>query len=150
MADFVFNIAKGRAIEMIADSPANCGIMLLKTAEAEETLKDRTTVEALTTAGGFGNVECDFTNYARKTALTGSVAVDNAPGNNFATADVADQTWTAAGGASNNNIVRAVVFYQNTAADTGRIPLTCHDFVVTTDGSDLTLQVNAAGFYRAA
>lgn len=145
MADFVFNIAKGAAAEKIRDSAANCGIMLLKTAEAEATLKDRADLAAVLANG---SVECDFTNYARKTGLTGTITVDNT--NDRVDADVADQTWTAAGGATNNSVVRAIVFYQDSAADSGRVPLTCHDFVVTTDGSDLTLQVNASGFYRAA
>lgn len=144
MSDFVFNIAKGAAAEKIRDSAANCGVLLLKTAEAEATLKRRADLAAILANG---SVECDFTNYARKTALTGTVNVDNT--NDRVDADMPDQTWTAAGGASNNSIVRAVTFYQDSAADSGRVPLTCHDFVVTTDGSDLTLQVNVSGFYRA-
>jgi len=145
MADFVFNIAKGAAAEMVRDAPANLGVMLLKTAEAEATLKDRADLAAVLANG---SVECDFTSYARKTAITGTINVDNT--NDRVDLDFPDQTWAPAGGATNNSVVRSIVFYQNTAADSGRVPLTCHDFIVTTDGSDLTLQVNAAGFYRAA
>jgi hypothetical protein len=145
MADFVFNISKGAVAEKIRDSAANVGIMLLKTAEADDTLNNHDTLAAIL-AGS--NTEADFTNYARKTGLTGTITVDDT--NNRVDVDLPDQTWTAAGGAANNTIVKAIIFYQESAADSGRIPLTSHDFAVTTDGSDLTLQVNAAGFYRAS
>jgi hypothetical protein len=145
MADFVFNISMGAVAEKIRDSAANVGIMLLKTAEADDTLNNHDTLAAIL-AGS--NTEADFTNYARKTGLTGTITVDDT--NNRVDVDLPDQTWTAAGGAANNTIVKAIIFYQESAADSGRIPLTSHDFAVTTDGSDLTLQVNAAGFYRAS
>jgi len=144
MADFVFNIAKGAVAEKIRDGAANIGIMLLKTAEADATLKRRDDLAAILANG---SVEADFTNYARKTGLTGTLNVDDA--NDRVDADVGDQTWTAAGGAVNNTLAKLIVFYQESAADSGRVPLTAHDFVVTTDGSDLTAQINSAGFYRA-
>ena len=34
--------------------------------------------------------------------------------------------------------------------DANIVPLTMHDFVVTPDGSDITAQIAAAGFYRAS
>lgn len=145
MADQVFNIAKGAFAEKIRDSAANVGIMLLKTAEADATLVDYDTLAAIL-AGA--NTEADFTNYARKTGLTGTVTVDDT--NNRVDCDVPDQTWTAAGGATNNTLAKAIVFYQESAADSGRVPLTHHDFVETTTGSDITLQVNASGFARAS
>jgi hypothetical protein len=144
MADFVFNIAKGVAAEKINDSAANLLILLIKTAESDALMKDRATVTAVLS----GSTEADFTNYARKTGLTGVVTVDNA--NDRVDVDVADQTWTSAGGASNNTLAKLIIAYQDSAADTGRVPLTAHDFVVTTDGSDLIAQVAAAGFYRAS
>lgn len=145
MANGVFNIAKGAVAEKIRDSAAACFIMLLKVNEAEATLVDRATVSALLAAA---NTEADFTNYARKTGLTGSITVDNT--NERVDVDIADQTWTAAGGASNNTLTKAIVAYEEAAADATRIPLTHHDFATTTDGGDLTLQVNASGFFRAA
>lgn len=144
MADFVFNIALGAVAEMVRDGASNLGLLLLKTSEADGTLRDHDTLAAIF---GGSNAECDATNYGRKTSLTGTITVDDT--NNRVDIDVADQTFTALGGASNNNILDAIFFYQNSAADSGRIPCTCHDFVVTTDGSDLTLQVNAAGIFRA-
>lgn len=145
MADFVHNVAKGAVAEMVRDSAANVGILLLKVAEADATMKDYDTL-ALLLAGTPD--EADFTNYARKTGLTGTITVDDT--NDRVDVDAPDQTWTAAGGASNNTLTDLVFFYQNAAADTTRIPCTNHDFAVTTDGSDLTAQLNASGFYRAS
>jgi hypothetical protein len=145
MADFVFNIAKGAVAEKIRDGAANVGVMLLKAQEAEATLKDRDTLADIL---GGGNTEADFTNYARKTGITGTLAVDDT--NDRVDADIPDQTWTSAGGATNNTLVRLIVYYQESAADSGRIPLSAHDFAVTTDGSDMTAQVAAAGFVRAS
>jgi hypothetical protein len=145
MADGVFNISKGAVAEMVRDGATNVLILLLKTNEAEATFRDRDTVADILSNG---STEADFTNYARKTGLTGTITVDDT--NDRVDVDVADQTWAAAGGASNNNLTKLVTAYQNSAADSGRVPMTHHDFVVTTDGSDLTAQVNAAGFYRAS
>ena len=145
MADQVFNISKGAIAETFRDAAANGLILLLKTAEADAALIDYDTVAAIL-AGS--NTEADFTNYARKTGLTGTVTVDDA--NNRVDVDIPDQTWVAAGGAGNNTLAKAIVAYENAAADATRVPQTHHDFVVTTDGSDLTLQVNAAGFFRAS
>lgn len=144
MADFIFNIAKGAFVEKIRDSAANVLILLLKTSEADSSMKDRDTVADLLT----GNTEADFTNYARKTGLTGTITVDDT--NDRVDVDVADQTWTSAGGASNNTLTDLIIAYQESAADSGRIPLACLDFAVTTDGNDLTAQINASGFARAA
>lgn len=145
MADQVFNISLGAVVEKIRDGASAIGVLLLKTAEADDTLNNHDTVAAML-AGS--NVECDFTNYARKTGITGTITVDDT--NNRVDADIPDQTWASAGGALNNNIVKLVPYYQESAADSGRIPLTHQNFVLTTDTSDVTAQVNAAGFFRAA
>ena len=137
MADFVFNVAKGSAGEFARDDATKFGILLLKVAESDATLKDYDTVAAIL-AGS--NTEADFTNYARKTALTATRTVDDT--NDRVDLDLADQTWTSAGGASNNSIVKLIVFYEESASDAGRIPVTCHDWAVTTDGSDQTATIN--------
>lgn len=144
MADFVFNIAKGAVAEKVRDGGTAIGILLLKVSEADNTLKDYDTLAAIL---GGSNTEADFTNYARKTGITGTITVDDT--NNRVDVDIPDQTWSSAGGASNNTLTDLITYYQESAADSGRIPLTCHDFAATTDGSDITAQVNSAGFFRA-
>ena len=145
MADFVFNIAKGAVAEMARDDNTKFGILLLKVAEADGTLQDYDTVAAIL-AGA--NTEADFTNYARKTGLTGTLAVDDT--GNVVTVDLADQTWTNAGNGTNNNLVKLIVYYENAAADATRVPCTGHDFVATTDGNDLLAQLTTAYFFQAA
>ena len=144
MADFVFNISKGAVAEKIRDGATNVGLMLLKATEADATLKDRTDLADLLAEAG--NTEADFTNYARKTGLTGTITVDNT--NDRVDVDIADQTFTSAGGAANNTMAKVVTYYEESAADSGRIPLTSHDNSETTSGSDITFQMNAAGIAR--
>jgi len=77
--------------------------------------------------------------------LTGTITVDDT--NDRVDVDIPDQTWT---GLTGTAVTDLVVAYEEAAADATRIPLTAHDFAVTPDGSDVTAQFNAAGFYRAA
>jgi hypothetical protein len=144
MADFVFNVAKGASAEKVRDSASNVGVLTLKTVESDALMKDRTTVADVLA----GNTEANHTNYARKTALTGTVTVDQT--NDRVDVSIPNQTWTAAGGALNNTLAKLIVYYEDSAADSGRLPLTAHDFVTTTDGTDLTVQFAAAGFFRAS
>ena len=145
MADGVFNIAKGAAAEMFRDAAANGIVMLLTVNQAEVTLIDHDDLGAMLAAA---NTEAVFTNYARKTGLTGTITVDDS--NDRVDIDFPDQTWSAAGNGVNETLTKLITAYENAAADATRIPLTHHDFALTTDGSDVTAQLNAAGFYRAA
>lgn len=146
MADGVFNIGKGSVVEKIRDVATNVELLILKAAEADATLVNYVDVAALLVPAG--NTEADFTNYARKTGITGTITIDNT--NDWVDVDIPDQTFTSAGGATNNTCVKAVVAYNDGAGDANLIPLTHHDFAATTDGSDITIQINAAGIYRAA
>lgn len=150
MSDGVFNIAKGSIVEKFRDGAANGVVLLLKANESESVLIDRDTVADLLDGSPGDNIEADFTNYARKTGITGTITVDDV--NDRVDVDIPDQTWTTAGGASNNSLTKLIVCYDEDASpsdDAQLIPLTHHDFVLTTDTSDITAQVNAAGFHRA-
>ena len=94
------------------------------------------------------NTEANATNYARKTDLTATITVDDT--NDRVDLDIPDQTWSSLGNGANNTTTDLIIAYEESAADTGRIPLTLHDFVITTDGNDVIAQVNSAGFFRAA
>lgn len=141
MANFVFNRAKGAVAEMVRDGASNLLMLLLIAAEADATMKDYDDVAAL--LAGTPNEATDAS-YARKTGLTGTVTVDDT--NDRVDVDVPDQTWAALAGAA---ILDLIIAYENSASDANRICCTCHDFAVTPDGSDVTAQVNAAGFFRA-
>lgn len=152
MADFVFNIAKGKVkyySELAAANDALVYVLVLASGlEADSTLKDYTNLSSLL-AGTTD--ECTFTNYARKTVTSTTITVDNT--NDRVDIDIADQTWTSAGGATNNSIGALIICYDDdttSGTDTNLIPLTKHDFTVTTDGTDVTAVIAASGFYRAA
>lgn len=144
MADLVFDIAKGGAAEKVHDDATKLGVLLLSTAEADATLKTRATLTAVVA----NSTEATFTNYARKTAITGTLTIDTS--GHLAKITIPNQTWTTAGGATNNTLAKLVIFYDEGGTDATRIPLTAHDFVVTTDASDLTATVSASGFFQAS
>lgn len=142
MADFVFNVGKGVTAEKVNDGSASIGVMVIKTAESDALLKTRTTLTNVLAH----NTEAGAVGYSRKTGLTGTVTVDQT--NNRVDVSIPNQTWT--GVAVGETWAKVIVYYEDAAADGTRIPLTAHDFVVTTDGSDITVQFAAAGFYRAS
>ena len=141
MANQIFNVSKGRINQFVEnveqDDPTGCEIVivLLKTAEADATLIDYDTLAALL-AGS--NTEADFTNYARKvlTAPDMSRTVDDTANSQYST--FVDQTWTAAGGTTDNTTAKLIVCYDplGTGVDANLIPMSHHDFVGTTDGND--------------
>lgn len=161
MADGVFNIAKGRVKELhkrVDDSdPTNAvlTIVLLKVSEADATLEDYDDLNAL--LGAPGNTECDFTNYptSPRRQLTDADVAHDAPDDsaNVNETDIADQTFSAAGGATNNTLTKVIICYDDDSTggnDTNLIPLTHHDFTPTTNGNDLIVQIDPNGYYRAA
>jgi hypothetical protein len=157
MSNGVFNIAKGRVnayVSRVANSdPTNAGlvILVLKTSEADSTLLDYTSISALLASAG--NEEADFTNYARK-VLTSADVPDPTPdhGNDIQNSDFPDQTFASAGGTTDNTTAKVIVAYDpdtTSGDDTTLIPLTHHDWVGDTNGSDIVVQIAASGFYSA-
>lgn len=153
MSDGVFNIAKGKIAYYAGLPAANDALIvaLLKATglEADDTLNNYDDLAALLAAA---NDEADATNYARKT-VTASITVTVDDTGNKVDIDMPDLTWTALGGASNNTIAKMLVCYDpdtTGGTDSTVIPLTYHDCTLTTDGTDVTVQIAAAGFARAA
>jgi len=142
VADIVFNIAKGAAVEKFRDGAANGIVLLLIAADTDDAMRDTDTLTALLATGAN---EATDGSYARKTGLTGTITVDDT--NNRVDVDMPDQTFAALAGAA---ITDLVVAYEESGSDAGRVPLTLHDFPVTPDGSDVTAQFNASGFFRAS
>lgn len=151
MGNVVANIAKGR-VAYYATLPAASdalilGLLTTTGLDADATLVDFDDVAAMIAA----NTEATFTNYARKTITSVTVTVDDT--NDRVDVDIADQTWSAAGGGVNNNLGKAFIAYDSdtgAGGDANLIPLTYHDFVATTDGNDLVAVVASSGFYRAS
>jgi len=156
MTDLVFNIAKGRVAELYnrvdSNDPSASALVVIAidaNGDTDATMNDRDTVSAL--LGGTAN-EVTNSNYARK-VLTDSDLTAFAPddANDRVDLDIADQTWTAV--AAGDAWTDLVIGYDNDTAggdDTNIVPLTLHDFAVTPDGSDITAQIAAAGFFRAS
>lgn len=156
MPNFVFNIAKGRAAELYnrvdLNDPANSVlvIVVLATAgiETDAVLEDVDTLAALV-AGTTDEVT--NTGYARK-VLSDVDVVAFAPDdtNNRVDIDIPDQTWTAvAAGSGWNDFVVTYDSDSTLGTDANIVPMTQHDFVLVPDGSDITAQIAAAGFFRA-
>lgn len=156
MADFVYNIAKGRVAELYnrvdTNDPANSVLLVIvfNTTATDATLRDLDTISAVEADGN--TAEVANSGYARKVLTDASItafAPDDT--NDRVDCDIPDQTWT--GVAAGTAWTDVVIAYDNDSTggnDTNVVPLTQHDFAVTPDGSDITMQVNAAGFFRAA
>lgn len=157
MADFVFNIAKGRFVELYnrvdSNDPANSVLLVIAYnvgAATDATLRDYDTVAQI--EADANAAEVTNSGYARKT-LTDTDIVAFAPDdtNDRVDVDIPDQTWTAVGaGTAWTDIVIAYDNDSTSGTDSSVVPLTLHDFAVTPSGSDITMQVATAGFARAA
>ncbi|QNJ57618.1 hypothetical protein SEA_KEANU_12 [Streptomyces phage Keanu] len=146
MANLVTNIGKGRFVYYAglpaADDSLIAVVLEATGLEADDALQDYDDLAAL--IAGASNEQ---TTMGRKTLANVTVNVNDAA--NTASIDCDDITWTAATG---NATGKLVVCYKPAAAsvDSAIIPLTLHDFSVTPDGTDITVQINAAGLATAA
>jgi hypothetical protein len=154
MADFVFNIAKGRVAELYnrvdSNDPANSALVIVvaQAGSTDATLRDLDTLSAVLAA----TAEVTNSGYARKVLTDtdlAAFAADDA--NDRVDLDFADQTWSAV--VAGTGWARIFICYDSdttAGTDANIIPLSSHDFAVTPDGSDIVAQVAAAGFFRAS
>ncbi len=157
MGNFVYNRGKGRGVEWAervnANDPTNSALIVLVLAtsgiESDATLIDKDDVAAI--VSGTTN-EVTNSGYARKTLdQAGGIVVTYDDTNDRVDVDIPDQTWTAvAAGDGWNDIVLAYDSDTTGGADSAILPHTQHDFVLTPDGSDITAQIAAAGYFRAS
>ncbi len=157
MADFVFNIAKGRVAEFYVrvdgNDPANSAFIMSAWnagAATDATLRDYDTVAAV--EGDANAAEVTNGGYARKT-ITDTDLTAFAPddANDRVDIDMPDQTFTAvAAGTAWTDIMIAYDNDTTAGTDAAQVPCTWHDFAVTPSGADITVQINAAGFFRAS
>lgn len=140
MSQITFNIAKGSVRSLIEANPDACEVILFKEAESLGTLAGYASVDEIKSGS---NTEADFTNYARKTGLTATITQDDT--NDMVRASIGDQTFTDAGGASNNSLVLAVVAVQTGTGDEDLVPLTAHQITYTTTGITFNLREYSDG-----
>lgn len=157
MADFVFNISKGRAVELYnrvdSNDPANSVLLMIAInagAATDATLKDYATQAAV--EGDANAAEVTNSGYARKTLTDADIVAFTADNtNDRVDIDIPDQTWTAVGaGTAWTDLIVAYDNDSTSGTDSSVVPLTLHDFAITPSGSDITVQIAAAGFFRAA
>ena len=158
MADFTFNSALGRVVELYnrvkTNDPANSALVVVALKAngiaADATLKDAATLAAVLSSGTTS--EASNAGYTRKvltdTNLAG-VTADTA--NDWIALAIPNQTWTSVA-ATGGAWAKLLICYDadtTTGTDANVIPLTCHDFAVTPNGTDITATVPTTGFFRA-
>jgi hypothetical protein len=154
MADFVFNIAKGRVVELFnrvdVNDPAAAILTVIPVdvaAVSDATLRDLDDFAAIITAGV---TERAATGWNRKTLTDTDITMPapNDAGDSY-DIDIADLVWTAVTAGAVTDII---ICYSSVGSPTNAqlLPLTQQDFAITPDGSDVTGVVNAAGFFRAS
>lgn len=152
MGTFVFNIAKGRVAELYnrvdSNDPTNSALIIVpidRGATTDATFIDMAALNTVLgsaterTTGGWNRKTLD------DTALS-AMTVDNT--NDRMPLDFADQTWTAV---STGAVTDLLICYDSdttSGTDANIVPLTCHTFAITPDGSDVVATV--ADFYRAS
>jgi hypothetical protein len=157
LTNIVFNIAKGRVGELynrvdVAD-PSTARLYVIPVdlgAAADEAVRDADDYAAIITAGATDR----STGWGGKKELGAAdldawnTALDDT--NNWLDLDLPDQTWSSV--PAGNNSTHLLVGYSATATPSNAqiTPLTLHAFAVTTDGSNVTAQIDAEGFYRAS
>lgn len=153
MADFVFNLSKGRVAELVnrvkVGDPAASRIYAIPVdvaAVTDATLKDLDDFAAIITAGV---TERNANNWNRKTLAAAdltAMTVDDV--NDRMPADSIDLLWTP--GPTAGAVTDIIYCYASVVTPTNAqlLPLTQHDFAITPDGSDV--QATVSDFYRAS
>jgi hypothetical protein len=154
MADFVFNIAKGRVAELMRrvanNDPANSAIIIVPIdagAVTDATLKDLTTLSAVVGAV----TERSSSGWARKT-LTDSVISVPAPDNtnDWLLATLPNQTWSSVSAGAVTDLVICYDDDTTGGTDANIIPLAQCDFAITPDGTSVVADLTTNGFYKAS
>ncbi len=153
MSNIVFNISKGRIVEIYnrvkSNDPANSAIVLVPIEttglEADSVLIDADTLTAL--VSGATNEQ---TTMGRKVLTDADLAALPAPDdtNDRYEVSLPTTTWTAASG---NAISKIAVCYDSDTTggtDANIMPLTLFDFVMTPSGADI--QMTGGVFFRAS
>jgi hypothetical protein len=154
VANFVYNIAKGRVVEYYNraenNDPTNSAIILVPLSASGTEAEGQDYDDLTAVLGGTANEQTGG-GWVRKTLESVQLAALPAPDdtNNRYDVSVPAVTWTTPAG-GNNTTGLLICYDSDTTAgtDANIIPLTHHDFVVTADGNDVVLNVGV--FFRAS
>lgn len=149
------NIVYNRAKYMIANQTLNLATASLKILLVNDTYTPNPDDDYLDEGGTHDIVDAEITsvtNYARK-VVSGSAAWALDDTNDMAWFDTDDPgTWSNLGGAANDDIAGAILFY-DTGVDTTAVPIAFYDetvgfptFPFTTTGGDFSIVVNVLGW----
>ena len=153
MANIVFNIAKGRVVELYnrvkGNDPANSAIVLVPI-ETSGLEADSALIDSDTLAEVLDGATNEQTTMGRKTLTDADLAALPAPddANDRYDLSLPTVTWSAASG---NAISKICVCYDpdtTGGTDANIVPLTMFDFVQTPSGADI--QMTGGVFYRAS
>jgi len=152
VANFTFNIAKGRVTELFkrvdGNDPANSAIILVPLAVGDTQANLQDVDDLATLLAGTPNEAGG--SWGRKTLTDADLAAP-APDdtNDRFPATIPAVTWTAP--TTGQDTVALLVCYDSdttSGTDSNIVPLTYHDFAVTADGNDVVL--NAGDVLRAS
>lgn len=151
MATYIFNIAKGRVVELYnrvqGNDPAASilSIHALSATPSQATGQDVDTYAALISAGAVELNTNGWSVAALTDAQLSALSPDDA-NNKF---DASLPNSVSLGTPSTGNSVAAVICYSPVASPTNsqRVPLTHHDFAATASG--LEVRINPGVFFRA-
>lgn len=154
MADFVYNVALGRVVELINrvnnNDPANSALVvvpLIAGGVSDATLKDLDTLDAIlataaneATSGGWDRI-----------VLTDSsgITVTVTDANDEVEIDVSDQTFVTPTVDVVTDLVLCYDADTTSGDDTNIVPLLNLDFAATPGGGNIVWVLDASGFYRA-
>lgn len=145
MADFVFNIAKGKLAYYAGLPAANDAIHMIPIeasgVEGDAVVKDYDTLAAILAAA-----TNEQTTMGRKTLASVTVTVDDT--NDRVNIDASDVTWVAATGNAISDVLTCYIPDTTSLSDSTAVPLTWHDFSATPDGTDITATIT--DFVRAS
>lgn len=153
MANIVFNIAKGRVVELYNrvenNDPANSAIVLVPI-ETSGLEADSVLIDADSLAAVLSGTTNEQTTMGRKVLTDADLAALPAPDdtNDRYEVSLPTTTWTAASG---NAISKILVCYDadtTGGTDSNIIPLTMFDFAQTPSGADI--QMTTGVFFRAS
>lgn len=158
MGDLAFNITKGRVGEFVvrinANDPTNSVLQwsLWNITQTDAQQRDFDDIAAIEAAGTNAELTSGTNaNYARKTLTDASGitrTVDDT--NDWVDISCAAQVWTALGaGTAVNHAICAYDSDSTAGTDANQLPVSQHAFAITPDGSDVTMNITAPGFYRS-
>lgn len=155
MANFVFNIAKGRIVEFYNraenNDPTNSALILVPLSQSGTEAQGQDIDDLAAVEANANFAEQAAGGWVRKPLESVQLASLPAPddtNDRYAVA-LPQVTWTAP--TAGSNTTGLLVCYDSdttSGTDSAIIPLTHHDFVVTADGNDVVL--NAGDFLRAS